>query len=91
VSVVFELIAQLVLEVLCYGTGRIIAALLTPTIHAELRDPPRAQRRSFWALTYVQSGRRYYYHETLTVLGLLFWVGIAFGLFMAFSATGAQG
>ena len=79
-DILFEVVGQMI----CYPTGRAIAAVATPHIKASLSvsEPVgRAKRRAF-ALTFVRDGTRYYYQDTLTLLGLLFWMAVGTAILM---------
>lgn len=69
-----ELIGQLLFETLFYGTGRIIAPILFPTLRIE---PFEKQKSAVgWKLrdfTYTRGNERYLYIESIQVIGFVFW------------------
>jgi hypothetical protein len=82
-AMIGELIAQVVGEFLCYGTGRVVVSVFTPNIcvsRSGANPWPSRRGRRWFALTYKQDGRRYYYDETVTFIGFLFWVALAIGI-----------
>lgn len=72
-----ELIAQIVGEVVGYATGRVILSVVTPRIYvAPLSKSVRPPKQGWFSLTYMKDDRWYYFDETVTATGLLFWVAI---------------
>jgi hypothetical protein len=87
--VIGELVFQLVGEILCYGTGRVIVRVFTPTIQVPptSSDPwPRESKHRWFAMTYGRDGRRYYYESTVTFIGVLFWIVVAVAVIVAIRA-----
>jgi hypothetical protein len=85
-----EVVAQFVGEVLCYGTGRMILSIMTPGIRIPKTAAthwPRKTARSWFALTYTRDGSRYYYDETVTLVGLLFSVAIVIAIVVGVHAS----
>jgi hypothetical protein len=81
-----DLIGQVVGEILGYATGRAILSVFTPHIRiAPLSKSFRPPKQSRFAFTYVQDGRRYYFDETVTTTGVLFWVVIIIAVSIALS------
>ena len=82
-SIMVELIGQVILEDLLYGTGRGFSMLFLP--HLGVEDPNHEESKSkgrWWSLTYVRRGRRFLYGETLQLIGFLIWVVIGALLFV---------
>ena len=77
-AMIGELIFQVVGEFVGYGTGRVLVALFTPNIRvARSKTPPwpdPQKKRRFFSLTFVRDGQRYYLDETITAIGILFWL-----------------
>jgi hypothetical protein len=85
-----EVVAQFVGEVLCHGTGRVILSITTPGIRIPKTAAtpwPRKTVRSWFALTYARDGSRYYYDETVTFVGLLFWVAVVVAIVVGVHAS----
>lgn len=82
-----ELIAQIVGEVVGYATGRAILTAFTPHIRiVPLSKSVRPPKQAWFSLTYTQGGRRYYFDETVTATGILFWVAIIVAVSVAWSS-----
>ena len=81
-----DLIAQVVGEVVGYATGRVIFDGFTPHIRiVPLSKTARPPKQGWFSLTYIQGGRRYYFDETVTATGILFWVAIVVAVSIAWS------
>jgi hypothetical protein len=81
-----DLIAQVVGEVVGYATGRVILSVFTPHIHVmPLSKAARPPKQDWFSLTYMRDGRRYYFDETVTATGVLFWVAIIIVVSIALS------
>jgi hypothetical protein len=81
-----ELIAQVVGEVVGYATGRIILTAFTPHIRiVPLSKTARPPKQGWFSFTYTQGGRKYYFDETVTATGILFWVAIGIAASIAWS------
>lgn len=81
-----EVIAQIVGEVVGYATGRIVLAVVTPHIHVvPLSKSLRPPKQGWFSLTYMKGSRRYYFDETVTAAGILFWLAIIITVSIALS------
>jgi hypothetical protein len=81
-----DLIAQVVGEVVGYATGRAILTIFTPHIRiVPLSKTARPPNQGWFAFTYIQGGRKYYFDETVTATGILFWVAILVVIAVAWS------
>ena len=81
-----DVIAQVVGEVIGYATGRVILSVFTPHIHVmPLSKAARPPKQGWFSLTYKRYGRRYYFDETVTATGVLFWVVIIIAVSVALS------
>ncbi len=81
-----DLIAQIVGEVVGYATGRVILSVFTPHIHVTPRSKvARPPKQGWFSLTYKRDGRRYYFDETVTATGVLFWLAIIIVVSIALS------
>jgi hypothetical protein len=81
-----DLIAQVVGEVVGYATGRVILSVFTPHIHVmPLSKVTRPPKQGWFSLTYLRDGRRYYFDEAVTAIGILFWVAIIIVVSIALS------
>jgi hypothetical protein len=86
-----EVLVQVVGEYVGYGTGRVLVALFTPHIRVARRETPPwpdpLQKRKFFSFTFVRDGHRYYLSETITAIGVVFWVA-AIGIFAIWASQG---
>jgi hypothetical protein len=84
-----DLLFQVVGEFVGYGTGRVLVAIFTPhirvarTVTPPWQDPKK--RRNFLSLTFVRDGQRYYLNETVTAIGVVFWLIAASAFFFVAS------
>jgi hypothetical protein len=73
-----EVLVQVVGEFVGYGTGCVIVSLFTPHIRIARGETPPwpdpLRNRGFFSLTFVRDGHRYYLSETITAIGVVFWV-----------------
>lgn len=83
-TVLFELIAQFVFEVLAYGTGRAFAFLLVPRLGVEPIERQRSAPRWKWrgAFTYQIGNRRFLYTESIQLLGIGVWLVVGLVIFV---------
>ena len=78
-----EIIGQVIVEVLLYGTGRGFSMLFLPHFGIEDHGHEESKsKRRWWSLTYVRRGRRFLYGETLQLIGFLIWIIIGALLFV---------
>ena len=85
-AMIGELIAQVVGEVVGYATGRAILTVFTPHIRiVPLSKTARPPKQRWFAFTYIQGGRKYYFDEAVTATGVLFWVAIVVVVAFAWS------
>jgi hypothetical protein len=83
---IVEVILEVVGEIVGYATGRAILSVLTPHIHVlPLSKAGGAPKQIWFSLTYTKDGRRYYFEETVTATGVLFWVAIVVAVSVALS------
>jgi hypothetical protein len=78
VSLIFEVIAQLVLEVLAFGIGRVFVFLFLPWYSIEpLSRAGEQERRWKWrGFGYVDKGRRHLHVETVQLIGLVILIAL---------------
>ena len=62
-----------IFELFCHKTGKFISSLLFPRIKVEKSIH---ENKFSWKLTYKKKGTRYFYEETLTLIGLLLWMTV---------------
>ena len=68
---IFELLFQIIFEFACYGIGRAFLLVLAPHYGVESLDgsPKRPWKWQGWS--FVSNGRRYFYTESVQMVGLL--------------------
>lgn len=84
-----EIVAQFVGEILCYGTGRVIVQVFVPHIRIPKTSAtpwPQMTKRRWFAATYERDGVRYFYEDTVTLVGVLFWVFVAVAIVVGLHA-----
>jgi hypothetical protein len=74
-SALFELIAQILLEVVLYGTGKLFAQILVPHVGIEPFDRQRSAAGWKWrGFTYSKGNKRFFYTESIQMLGFVVWL-----------------
>lgn len=82
-SLLFEVIAQVIFEILLYGTGREFTMVLLPHLGIEdPKHPESTQQRRWWSMTYVRNGRTFLYSESVQGIGLVCWIVIGLMCFV---------
>ena len=70
-----EIVAEVVLTVVGYGTGRVLLSLFHPHIRIKpLSRPENGPNRSSFAFTYTKDGQKFFHDDTVTFVGVVFWV-----------------
>jgi len=64
-------ILKFIFELFCHKTGKFILSLFFPRIDVE---KSKHKKKYSWGFTYKRYGSRYFYEETLTLVGLIFWM-----------------
>jgi hypothetical protein len=83
---IVDIILQAVGEIVGHVTGRAILSVVTPHIHVvPLSKTARVPKQGWFALTYTKDGRRYYFDDTVTATGVLFWVAVIVAVSIALS------
>ena len=68
-----KLILEAILQVIAYWLGRSVAMLIMPTIGIEPFHKQQQEPRWNWrGFTYMKSGKRFLYTESIQLLGLAF-------------------
>jgi hypothetical protein len=84
--VIGDVIVEFVLQGVCYGTGRVVVSFLAPKTQVNPLRELEPKRLAWYRFTYEHSGRRFFYDDTITLIGLLVWVlviaGVAVGLYV---------
>jgi hypothetical protein len=78
-SIVIELLAQILLEILAYGVGRVFVMVFLPWCRVETssRHDPDEERRWKWrGFSYVESGRRVLREGTVQLIGVVVIIGL---------------
>ena len=73
-SIVIELLARIVLEVVAYGVGRVFIVVFLPWYRVETasRHDPDEERRWKWrGFSYMESGRRVLRVESVQLIGVV--------------------
>ena len=73
-SIVIELLAQILLEIVAYGVGRVFVMVFLPwyRVESSSRHDPADDRRWKWrGLSYVESGRRVLREGTVQLIGIV--------------------
>jgi len=72
--VIGEIVGAALIYVVGYGTGRVLLALF----HPHIRVPPLSKAdtpgRRWNSFTYVENGQRFFHDDSVTFVGVLFWV-----------------
>jgi hypothetical protein len=69
-----EIIGQVLVEVLFYGTGRVIAPILFPALKIAPFEKQKSAVGWKWrGFTYNKGSERYLYTESIQVIGFVFW------------------
>jgi hypothetical protein len=80
-------LAKWLMEIVAYGTGRIILTVLTPHIKIQLSvQEPKSSKRRWWSMspTFTRGSKRYYHDTTVALVGLLFWILIGAAIAFAY-------
>ena len=78
-SVIIELFVRIVLELAAYGVGHVFVVIFLPwyRIESGSRHDPKEEHRWKWrGFSYLDSGRRVLYVESVQLIGLVIIVGL---------------
>jgi hypothetical protein len=82
-AALLEIIAEILFEVLLYGTGKVFARVLLPHLGIEPLERQRSTLAWKWlGFTSSKDNRRYLYTESIQVLGLLVWLFVGVMIFV---------
>ena len=74
---IVEIIGEVVIWVVGHGTGRVLLSVFHPHVRIKpLTDAGDAPNRSWFAFTYTKDGQKFFHDDSVTFVGLLFWVVI---------------
>ena len=74
-SIAAEFLVRVVGAVICYNTGKLLILFFSPSISVEPFDRQKSQSLWKWdSLTYTKGKDRYFYAETVAIIGGAFWV-----------------
>ena len=77
-SILFEIIGQFIVEILAYGTGKFFALVFIPRIGIEPLEQQRSAPRWKWrGFSYLKGDRRFFYTESIQLLGMAVWILVA--------------
>lgn len=70
-AVIFEVVAQFILEVLAYGVGRAVAAVFLPHFSVESLGMQKSMAPWKWrGFSYKHGSKKFLYTESIQVLGV---------------------
>ncbi len=67
-----------IFEILFYHIGKFVASILFPKINiSEAVQEPKPSFKNYSGFTYVKGKKKYFYTNTVTFIGLIFFLSIA--------------
>ncbi len=80
------ILAEIIFYGLCYFTGRVLIHLVTfgkyyPGDLIKNKEVRKSQRAKGTKFTYIKDKRKYISSDTVSLIGLIFWVIVVFMLF----------
>ncbi|MEZ5457941.1 MAG: hypothetical protein R3E65_01030 [Steroidobacteraceae bacterium] len=85
---IIDAIAEFVLHGVFHGTGRVVVSFLAPKTQVNPLREMEPKRLAWYRFTYEHSGRRFFYDDTITLIGFLIWALVIAGVAVGFHMRG---